>query len=127
MKSTLARIDYLDTLCRALPPSLPFDPQISTYYFVPDAEMFQEEPWRTFNHCLEVAFQTWQIPKPQMIFTESGHRLCQLSQTLREMVSVIPLEHQFLCDIWVEPLISAAIRSGALAPEHPAQSVSKGL
>jgi hypothetical protein len=115
MKSTLARINYLNILCKALPTSLPLNPSRSTYNFIPDAEISQEEPWQALNKCLEVAFWTWETPKPQMAFIERGERLVQLIQTLQHGVHSMPSEHQFLCDIWVEPLIQCAIRSGTMA------------
>ncbi|KAG1736095.1 uncharacterized protein EDB91DRAFT_1083444 [Suillus paluster] len=95
----ISQIEHLGRLLKNLPQSLPLNPPNSFYDFGLDTEMVEEEGvWFAFNRNLE-------------------HGRCYeaLVWMFKEMVKKLAKdsEHDFLCEVWLERLISAAQQQGA--------------
>ena len=112
----IARVHHLHHLLENLPSKLPLNPVETTYYFGLDSEHVDDEGiWYAFNCNLEVCFETHKIPSGGVIvFREQGARYKTLIEMIKVTLKMLSdNERTFLCDAWLERLISAVELQGA--------------
>ncbi|KAF9233034.1 hypothetical protein BU15DRAFT_66934 [Melanogaster broomeanus] len=116
----ISRIDHLSRLLESLPCTLPLDPPDSTYNFGLDTELVAEEGhWYAFNRNLEVCFETYKLRDgASIVFKERGSRYKALIQMFKITMKALTKdsERDFLREVWLERLISAAQLQGARIP-----------
>ncbi|KAF9218369.1 hypothetical protein BS17DRAFT_873587 [Gyrodon lividus] len=94
----IAQVHHLQHLLENLPPNLPLNPIKTSYHFGLDSEHVDDEGvWYAFNCNLE-----------------RGDRYKSLFGMIKSTLKMLPdKDCTFLCDIWLERLISAAELQGA--------------
>ncbi|KAF9230074.1 hypothetical protein BU15DRAFT_84081 [Melanogaster broomeanus] len=116
----ISQIDHLSRLLESLPCTLPLDPPDSTYNFGLDTELVAEEGhWHAFNRNLEVCFETYKLRDgASIVFKERGSRYKALIQMFKITMKALTKdsEQDFLREVWLEQLISAAQLQGARIP-----------
>lgn len=116
----ISRINHLSDLLANLPDSIPLDPPNSRYQFGLDPEHVSEEGvWFAFNKNLEACFQTHDIRDGGSIqFQERGRHYKDLINMFKDVVRRLETdrERDFLAEVWLERLITAAKLQGAKIP-----------
>jgi hypothetical protein len=113
----ISRIHHLAELLNNLPLGLPLDPPSSRYEFGLDSELIEEEGvWFAFNRNLEVCFETHKLaPGGTIVFSERGKRYQQLIRMFKLTAKQLEkdTDRNFLREVWLERLITAAKLQGA--------------
>ena len=115
--SLMSCINHLGELLKNLPQNLPLNPLQSCYSFGLDTEKISKEGvWFAFNQNLEANFKTHKLPpRGTIIFWERG--LCheQLILAFKNAVKGLTTDadRDFLHEVWLERLITAAELQGA--------------